>query len=163
MRCAIYNRFWHSQGGGERHAGMVAEVLSGMPAAGPPVGDVELVGHTPVDLDELGIHLGLDLARCSYRQVPDRGEAAMAALSADYDFWLTASYMSRLAPRAARSAYLCWFPTPFDHDLAPWRKRAAAAVGPYLRGPAQLTYGGGWYPPRAVGVGSGCGRPATRR
>ena len=25
--------------------------------------------------------------------------------------------MSRLAPRSARSAYLCFFPTPFDHDL----------------------------------------------
>ena len=143
MRSAVYNRFWHSQGGGERHAGMVAEVLSGMPEAG----EVELIGHTPVDLAELGTHLGLDLSRCTYRQVPDRGEASMAAFSADYDFWLTASYMSRLAPRARRSAYLCWFPTPFDHDLAPWRKQVAGAVGPYLRGPAQLTYGGGWYPP----------------
>ena len=148
MRSAVYNRFWHSQGGGERHAGMVAEVLSGMTAAGTSeAGTVELIGHTPVDLAELGSHLGLDLSRCSYRQVPDRGDAAMAAFSGDYDFWLTASYMSRLAPKARHSAYLCWFPTPFDHDLAPWRKRAARVVGPYLRGPAMLTYGGGWYPP----------------
>ncbi len=143
MRSAVYNRFWHSQGGGERHAGMVAQVLSGTPEAG----QVELVGHTPVDLTELGTHLGLDLSRCVYRQIPDRGDAALAAFSADYDFWLTASYMSRLAPKARRSAYLCWFPTPFDHDLAPWRKKLAKTVGPYLRGPSMLTYGGGWYPP----------------
>jgi glycosyltransferase involved in cell wall biosynthesis len=143
VRSAVYNRFWHSQGGGERHAGMVAEVLSTMPEAG----DVELIGHTPVDLAELGSHLGLDLGRCTYRQIPDRGDAAMAAFSSDYDFWLTASYMSRLAPKARRSAYLCWFPTPFDLDLAPWRKKVAQVVGPYLRGPAMLTYGGGWYPP----------------
>ena len=66
MRSAVYNRFWHSQGGGERHAGMVAQVLSRTPEAG----QVELVGHSPVDLDELGTHLGLDLSRCVYRQIP---------------------------------------------------------------------------------------------
>ncbi len=143
MKSAIYNRFWHSQGGGERHAGMVAQVLAGMPDAG----QVDLVGHSPVDLGELGAHLGLDLARCTYRQIPDRGDASVAEYSSEYDFWLTASYMSRLAPKARRSAYLCWFPTPFDHDLAPWRKRLAKAVGPRLRGPATLTYGIGWYPP----------------
>jgi glycosyltransferase involved in cell wall biosynthesis len=143
MKSAVYNRFWHSQGGGERHAGMVAQVLSSTPEAGL----VELVGHTPVDLGELGTHLGLDLSRCSYRQIPDRGDAALAAYSSDYDFWLTASYMSRLAPQSAHSAYLCWFPTPFDHDLAPWRKKLAQTIGPHLRGPSMLTYGGGWYPP----------------
>jgi glycosyltransferase involved in cell wall biosynthesis len=144
MRSAVYNRFWHSQGGGERHAGMVAQVLAQPRGAAD---SVELVGHTPVDLDELGEHLGLDLSGCSYRQIPDRGDAALAAYSGDYDFWLTASYMSRLAPQAKRSAYLCWFPTPFDHDLAPWRRKLSQLVGPYLRGPATLTYGAGWYPP----------------
>jgi glycosyltransferase involved in cell wall biosynthesis len=143
VRSAVYNRFWHSQGGGERHAGMVAQVLSATAEAG----QVDLVGHSEVDLDELGAHLGLDLSRCSYRLVPARGDAALAAYSSEYDFWLTASYMSRLAPQARHSAYLCWFPTPFDHDLAPWRKRLARLLGPYLRGPSTLTYGVGWYPP----------------
>jgi glycosyltransferase involved in cell wall biosynthesis len=148
MRAAVYNRFWHSRGGGERHAGMVAQVLS------QPVGDggcgverVELLGHTEQDLDDLGAHLGLDLSRCIFRQLPDRGDAALAEVSEEYDFWLTASYMSRLAPRAARSAYLCWFPTPFDHDLAPWRKSLVRLLGPVLRGDRALTFGAGWYPP----------------
>ena len=122
---------------------MVAQVLSATPEAG----QVELIGHSEVDLDELGAHLGLDLSRCSYRLVPDRGDAALAAYSSEYDFWLTASYMSRLAPKARHSAYLCWFPTPFDHDLAPWRKHVARLAGPHLRGPSTLTYGVGWYPP----------------
>ena len=146
MKSAVYNRFWHSQGGGERHAGMVAQVLS-MSSQDGQAGQVDLVGHTPVDLAELGTHLGLDLSRCTYRQIPDRGDAALAAYSSDYDFWLTASYMSRMAPKSTRSAYLCWFPTPFDHDLAPWRKKLAQVVGPHLRGPSMLTYGAGWYPP----------------
>jgi glycosyltransferase involved in cell wall biosynthesis len=148
VRAAVYNRFWHSRGGGERHAGMVAEVLSRpIDDGGCGVEQVELLGHTEQDLDDLGAHLGLDLSRCTYRLLPDRGDAALAEVSEEYDFWLTASYMSRLAPRAPRSAYLCWFPTPFDHDLAQWRKRLVRLVGPWLRGDRALTFGAGWYPP----------------
>lgn len=145
----MYNRFWHSKGGGERYAGMLAQVLAADNAGGGSAagGSVDLVGHTPVDLDELGSHLGLDLSRCRYRLIPDRGEAALAAHSSDYDLWLTASYMSRLAPRARHSAYVCWFPTPFDHDLAPWRQKAARLLGPHLHSAAALRYGAGWYPP----------------
>jgi glycosyltransferase involved in cell wall biosynthesis len=147
MRAAVYNRFWHSRGGGERHAGMVAELLSRPGATGGNVDTVELLGHTPQDLDELGAHLGLDLSRCRYRLLPDRGDAALAEVSEEYDFWLTASYMSRLAPRARHSAYLCWFPTPFDHDLASWRRTLVRVIGPALRGERALTFGAGWYPP----------------
>jgi glycosyltransferase involved in cell wall biosynthesis len=148
VRAAVYNRFWHSRGGGERHAGMVAEVLARPVAEGGcGLEQVELLGHTEQDLDDLGAHLGLDLSRCTYRLLPDRGDAALAEVSEDYDFWLTASYMSRLAPRARHAAYLCWFPTPFDHDLAPWRKTLVRLVGPALRGDRAVTFGSGWYPP----------------
>ena len=57
---------------------MIAQVLSLHAEAG----EVELIGHTPVDLGELGDHLGLDLSRCTYRQIPDRGDAALAASAA---------------------------------------------------------------------------------
>ncbi|HSP38782.1 MAG TPA: glycosyltransferase [Frankiaceae bacterium] len=148
MRAAVYNRFWHSRGGGERHAGMIAQVLS-LPVSegGCGVEEVELLGHTEQDLADLGAHLGLNLTRCRYRLLPDRGDAALAEVSEEYDFWLTASYMSRLAPRATRSAYLCWFPTPFDHDLATWRRTLVRLVGPALRGDRSVTFGSGWYPP----------------
>jgi glycosyltransferase involved in cell wall biosynthesis len=141
-RAAVYNRFWHSQGGGERHAGMIAQVLSIDPAV-----QVELVGHTPVDLAELGDHLGLDLSRCHYRLLPDRGDAVLARRSAEYDLWVTGSYMSRLVPQSTRSAYLCFFPTPFDHDLSRWRKRATRIIGPLLRGhEGAIGAGEGWFP-----------------
>ena len=57
MRAAIYDRYWHSMGGGERHSGMIAEVLSKDGV------EVDLLGHSQVDRDELGEHLGLDLSR----------------------------------------------------------------------------------------------------
>ncbi len=142
MRAAVYNRFWHSQGGGERHSGMIAQVLSQDGV------EVDLVGHTEVDRDELADHLGLDLSRVQLRIVPDRGDLALAALSEEYDLFVNGSYMSRLAPRARHNAYLCYFPTPFDVDLPPWKKKVAKTFGGLV---AQHTggfdYGDGWYPP----------------
>jgi glycosyltransferase involved in cell wall biosynthesis len=143
-RAAVYNRFWHSMGGGERHSGMIAQVLSADGA------EVDLIGHGEVDREELAARLGLDLSRCTVRVVPDKGDTELARLSADYDLFVNSTYMSRLEPRSAHSAYLCFFPTPFDHDLARWRKLAIRTAGRYLRPAAGylfFQFGTGWFPP----------------
>src|SRR4051812_19264675 len=144
MKAAIYDRFWHSQGGGERHAGMIAEILSSDGV------EVDLLGHSEVDKDELADHLGLDLSKTSLRIVPDKGDEYLATLSAQYDLFVNATYMSALVPRSRHAAYLCFFPTPFDHDLAPWRKVALRTLGPMLRryrDQLAMGWGTGWYPP----------------
>lgn len=144
MRAAIYNRFWHSMGGGERHSGMIAQVLAADGVS------VDLIGHTAVDLDELSARLGLDLAKCTLRLVPDLGDAELARLSAGYDLFVNATYMSRLRPNAPHAAYLCFFPTPFDHDLPAWRKTAIRMIGSRLPASAQnlhVRFGAGWFPP----------------
>jgi hypothetical protein len=141
-KVAVYDRFWRSQGGGERHVGMVAQVLSEDGCS------VDLIGHEPTDLDELGEHLGLDLSRCRYVQLPDRGDAWLAERTAAYDLTVNGTYGSRLAPRSAKAAYLCFFPTPADHDLEPWRRLAIRTLGPWVRGTTpNLDYGAGWFPP----------------
>ena len=145
MRAAVYNRFWHSMGGGERHSGMIAQVLAHDGV------QVDLIGHTDVDRDQLAERLGLDLSGCRLRIVPDLGDvetAAIAGISEDYDLLVNGSYMSRLAPRARRNAYLCYFPTPFDADLAPWQRALARVVGPHLtQHTGGFDYGAGWFPP----------------
>jgi glycosyltransferase involved in cell wall biosynthesis len=142
VKAAVYNRFWHSQGGGERHSGMVAQVLSHDGV------EVDLIGHTQVDKDELADHLGLDLSRCTLRIVPDKGDLEMSAVSQDYDLFVNGSYMSRLAPRSAKAAYLCYFPTPFYDFPEAWRRLAVKYVGPLVRAHAGgLEYGVGWFPP----------------
>lgn len=142
MKAAVYDRFWHSQGGGERHSGMIASVLSHDGV------EVDLLGHTEVDKDELASHLGLDLSRVNLRIVPDKGDLEVAAISEEYDLFVNGSYMSRLAPRAAHNAYLCYFPTPFDADLAPWRRALTRRFGKYVRAHSGgLTFGTGWFPP----------------
>lgn len=144
MRAAIYDRFWHSMGGGERHSAMIGQVLSqdGI--------EVDLLGHSNVDQDELARRLGLDLSKTTLVVLPDRGDEAIAQLSADYDLFVNATYMSTLLPRSRRAAYLCFFPTPFDHDLSAWRKLALRTVGPRLRRHRDrltLGWGLGWHPP----------------
>jgi glycosyltransferase involved in cell wall biosynthesis len=142
MRAAVYDRFWHSQGGGERHSAMIGVVLAQDGV------DVDLLGHTPVDKDKLAAHLGLDLSALRLRIVPDKGDLEMAALSEEYDLFVNGSYMSRLAPRASRNAYLCYFPTPFDADLTPWRRAVARRLGRYVRAHTSgVTFGTGWFPP----------------
>ncbi len=142
VRAAVYNRFLHSMGGGERHSGKLAEVLA---AEG---WDVDLVGHTHVDRDELARHLDLDLSRVRLRIEPDAGEESVADISADYDLFVNASYMSRARARARRNVYLCYFPTPSDHDLAGWQRWLTRRFGHLFRGSTRLyDYGVGWYPP----------------
>jgi hypothetical protein len=94
MRAAIYDRFWHSQGGGERHSGMVGVVLSQDGV------EVDLLTHQELDKDALAEHLGLDLSGSGVRLVPDKGDHEVAVVSGDYDLFVNGSYMSRLAPRA---------------------------------------------------------------
>jgi glycosyltransferase involved in cell wall biosynthesis len=144
VKAAVYDRFWHSMGGGERHAAMIAQLLS---TSGV---EVDLVGHSDVDRDELAHYLGLDLAKTTMRVLPDRGDDALVRLSEEYDLFVNATHMSRLAPRSRHAAYLCFFPTPFDHDLAAWRKAAIRVIGPHLRrfqSALAMAWGTGWYPP----------------
>ena len=142
MRAAVYDRFWHSQGGGERHCAMVGVVLARSGA------EVDLLTHQELDKDALAEHLGLDLSGVGVRLVPDKGDHEVAVVSADYDLFVNGSYMSRLAPRSRRNAYLCYFPTPFDADLTPWRRTLIRALGRHVRARAGgLTFGTGWFPP----------------
>jgi glycosyltransferase involved in cell wall biosynthesis len=144
MKAAIYNQFWHSMGGGERHSAMIAEILSRQGV------EVDLVGHTDVSVAALSSRLGLDLSGTTLRVVPDLGEESVAELSADYDLFVNATYMSRVKPRAKRNAYLCFFPTPHDHDLSPVHRMALRVLGPHVQlaqARLGLRYGKGWFPP----------------
>jgi glycosyltransferase involved in cell wall biosynthesis len=143
LKVAIYNRFLQSMGGGERHSSMLAQLLA---ADGH---EVDLVGHEDVGKEVLADHLGLNLGKVALRVVPDRGEASVADLSSQYELFVNASYMSRVHAQAARNLYLCYFPTPVDHDLSGWRRFLARRLGRYVRGatPGPVGWNRGWFPP----------------
>ncbi|MFN2625168.1 MAG: hypothetical protein ABR520_03670, partial [Mycobacteriales bacterium] len=141
MRVCVYNRFLSTMGGGERYTGMLAAVLAA------DVDHVDLLSHDEVDLSLLGEHLGLDLAKVHQRVVADTGELDVAEVSAEYDLFVNASYMSRLVPRAPRNIYICYFPTPHDHDLSPSQRALLRYVGPLVREPhGGFGHGRGWFP-----------------
>jgi glycosyltransferase involved in cell wall biosynthesis len=140
---AVYNRFLQSMGGGERHSSMLAQVLA------DDGHEVDLVGHTDVGKEILADHLGLNLGKVNLRIVPERGEPQVARLSAEYELFINASYMSRVKAQAPRNLYLCYFPTPFDHDLAGWQRRLVRLLGRHVRQakPGVVGWNLGWYPP----------------
>ncbi|HVA61290.1 MAG TPA: glycosyltransferase [Mycobacteriales bacterium] len=141
MKAAVYNRYWASMGGGERHGGRLAQVLA------EDGWQVDLLGPAEVDLDDLGMHLGLDLRGVRLRVVPERGDAGLAAVTEDYDLLVNASYMSRLAARAKRNVYLCYFPTPADHDLTRLQRWLIRRVGTRVSGwQMPFEHGIGWFP-----------------
>jgi glycosyltransferase involved in cell wall biosynthesis len=143
LKVAVYNRFLQSMGGGERHSGMLAQVLA------DDGHEVDLVGHEDVGKEILADHLGLNLGKVTLRIVPARGEEPVARLSAEYELFVNASYMSRVRARAARNLYLCYFPTPADHDLAGWQRRLVRLLGRHVREgrPGVVGWNLGWYPP----------------
>jgi glycosyltransferase involved in cell wall biosynthesis len=143
LKVAVYNRFLQSMGGGERHSSMLAQVLA------DDGHEVDLVGHTDVGKEILADHLGLNLGKVNLRIVPERGEPQVARLSAEYELFINASYMSRVKAQAPRNLYLCYFPTPFDHDLAGWQRRLVRLLGRHVRQakPGVVGWNLGWYPP----------------
>jgi glycosyltransferase involved in cell wall biosynthesis len=116
-RAAIYDRWLKTAGGGEKHAGAIAEVLS-------RDHQVEFLTHLPVDLSAIASALNLDLAGVSVRYVPDSPDAVTQA-SGDYDLFVNASHLDYVAARARRNALVVYFPAS--------TVAAATALGSYNR------------------------------
>ena len=115
---AIYNRFWHSQGGGERHSGMIGQVLS--------------QDGVEVDLDRPH-RLRPRRAGPAPRPGPVEGQPAHRARSRRPGHGHAVGGLRPLGqrlvhepdrPAVAKAAYLCYFPTPFDVDLPPVEAQA---------------------------------------
>lgn len=123
MRIGIYNRYWNTRGGGEKHAGAAAEALSADH-------DVDLIGQEPFDPAQLSRSLNLDLSRTRRVIWPEAPEGEVAELTRAYDVFVNSTYGSCLPSRARRAAYLVFFPQPVAH---PWLARLSRS-GPPSRG-----------------------------
>ena len=129
MKIGIYNRYWRTRGGGERYAGVVAEVLA-------RDHEVELLGPETVGPTDLGDHLGLDLEQTTFRLLPPVGERELAPLTAEYDLLVNCTYLSRLPSRARKSVYLVLFPQrAWPAAVVRSGRRLLAAVAPELPPP----------------------------
>ncbi|MDQ8204250.1 glycosyltransferase [Pelagicoccus sp. SDUM812003] len=103
MRIGIYNRYWTTLGGGERHVGsMIDAVFSGS--------EVDLISVKPFDLESLREKLSLKLCNCRVVVWPDLSDNALVARTCDYDLFVNATYCSSLYSLATHSVYFTFFP-----------------------------------------------------
>lgn len=144
MKVAVYDRWWPTAGGGEKFAGGIAEVLSAHH-------DVTILAHEPLDLDHLSERLQLDLSRVSVREI-EVGELPVEEASADFDFFVNASYTSTAIPRSAGSLYVVHFPSPPPADPPGWKTKAKRYLRPALAAPeVDLRMARGFHPEEMIG------------
>ena len=108
MKIGIYNRYWNTLGGGEKHVGVIAEILSHH-------FDVDLIGTEPINLSELCSQLDLSLPNVRYVMWPPLCCGELSFLTKKYDLFINSTYCSPLASMAKKSVYLAFFP----HRLVP--------------------------------------------
>lgn len=144
MRAAVYNRWLHTMGGGERHACMAASVLADKYA-------VDLVTHRAVDRDELAARLNIDLKNVNLRVIPALPPNRFIEFTRGYDLFVNASFMTSQPSAARKSMMLVLFPSPVDNTLA---ARIRRMIGLFLIKELLLAeYRDGFYDVQELGRG----------
>lgn len=112
IKVGIYDRYLSTLGGGERYSCKIAEILSRKEDY-----SVDLITDIYVDLEKLSTRLNLDLSKVNLKFFPFVSEAYATKITANYDIFINATYLSHLPAYGKRNIYLCYFPTPFDVDF----------------------------------------------
>lgn len=108
MKIGLYNRYWNTYGGGEKHIGSVAEVLS-------KDHQVELISVEPVDWNLLQSRLKIDLSLCTTRECSSANAVEYSKISMDYQLFINSTYCSSMMPLSPLSVYMCFFPHVIDN------------------------------------------------
>ncbi len=122
MRAAVYNRWLHQRGGGERHAAMAAAVLAER-------FQTELVTHRAISREALQAALNIDLSAVNIRVIPALPPNRFSSFTRAYDLFVNSSFMTSQPSAARRGMLLVLFPSPVDRG---WAARLRQAVGRLL-------------------------------
>ena len=125
LRIAVYNRYWSTAGGGEVHAGSLAESLARRH-------DVELLSETDIDTEHLDTHLGLSLSKLACRVLGELDDEQFEAVTAEYDAFFNCTFSSARRNAARYGAYLVYFP-PVDVSGVPPTSLLGASAARVLR------------------------------
>ena len=117
MKAAVYNRWLHQKGGGERHAAMAAQVLSER-------FETELLTHRPISRSDLANALNINLDRVGVRVIPALPANRFAEFTQEFDLFVNSSFMTNQPSAARHSMMLVLFPSPIDRS-PPVRLRQA--------------------------------------
>ena len=144
MKAAVYNRWLHEKGGGERHAVMAARVLAER-------FETELITHRPIDRAALADALHIDLDRIGIRVIPALPPNRFAAVTREYDLFVNASFMTNQPSAARHSLMLVLFPSPIDRKRI---ERLRQTIGRFIKRQLLLPeWTDGFYDVQALGRG----------
>ncbi|HAU99213.1 MAG: hypothetical protein UX04_C0001G0092 [Microgenomates group bacterium GW2011_GWF2_45_18] len=124
-KAAVYDRWFHTLGGGEKHAFGFAEALRDMGYS------VELLCHQQFSIDEAEKKLGVDLSNMSIKILPNRVDKELSEYTRPYDLFLSCSIFDVIPSLAKKSVLSVFF--PFDMRYS-WKRRLKLRVlVPFLR------------------------------
>lgn len=103
MKIGIYNCYWNTYGGGEKHMGGMAQYLS-------RYGMVDLIGIRSFSIEKLEKQLNLKLGHCKAVIVSGDSDHEVEELSSDYDLWINGTFQSSAISNAKRSILFVMFP-----------------------------------------------------
>ena len=140
----MYDRYLSTMGGGERYACGFAAALVDLGV------EVEMVSDEHVDLRAVESRLRIDLTGVGMRRATIRHDNQVATLSAEYDLFVNATYLSVASSVADRSIRLVNFPEP---GVAGLRRRLLAPerLARLRRRLPQSAFGAGFRPVDPVG------------
>jgi len=99
---AIYNSYWSTKGGGEKHALDIAAILSQSEQH-----EIYLLSDRNFDVNELAEYFQLDLGNCTALRLDE----VIPLTTGFFDVFINSTYRSTLISRAPKSFYIVSFPT----------------------------------------------------
>lgn len=124
-KAAIFDRWFHRLGGGERVVLETARALDRLGFA------VTLLTIKEVDPALIESQFGISMDAIKIKVVPDVEDRSLASETIAYDLFVNASYADLVPNRAKHGLLLVYFPTKLPNTLAEWSKRAI--IIPLLR------------------------------
>jgi glycosyltransferase involved in cell wall biosynthesis len=130
MRIFLYNKYFYTSGGGEKHAGGIAEVLS-------QKHEVFILHEGKVDIGVLSEKLSLDLSRVQFIQIGQQWkdmDAEVLALVEEYrpDLFINSTYLSALIVNGPLRASLIFFPRHFYTKIPSYTEKIKYQMGRVL-------------------------------
>lgn len=105
MKVGIYNRWLATLGGGEKYSLSIAEHLSGRH-------QVTVLSHQEVPKELAAERLKLDLSGVDFGVLPEYAAEELEKVSAGFDLFFNASFMSYFPARAPVNILIVFFPSP---------------------------------------------------
>ena len=116
-KAAVYDRWLHVLGGGERHTVAIAAALA------KENYQVEVLTHRPTDLDALQKKFGFESLPFTVRYLPELWDYEITPYTKEYDLFVLSSFADIIPSKAKTSLMSVFFPVSLHLTLKEWLTR----------------------------------------